>query len=76
MHNRMLIAGALAAILLAVPDAIAQTAAPDGVWTAKKPLPVARNEVALAATGGKLRISAMDVGVRFSSNFRYAGRLA
>ncbi len=63
MHNRMLIAGTLAAILLAVPSAIAQTAAPDGVWTAKKPLPVARNEVALAATGGNLRISAMDVGV-------------
>ena len=56
MHNRMLIAGALVATLLAVPGAIAQTAAPDGVWTAKKPLPVARNEVALAATGGNLYV--------------------
>ena len=56
MHNRMLIAGALGAILLAVPGAIAQTAAPDGVWSAKKPLPVARNDVALAATGGKLYV--------------------
>jgi len=56
MHNRMLIASALAAILLAVPGAIAQTDAPNGVWTAKKPLPVARNEVALAATGDKLYV--------------------
>ena len=36
MHNRILIAGALAAILLAVPGVSAQTAAPDRVWTAKK----------------------------------------
>jgi N-acetylneuraminic acid mutarotase len=56
MHHCKLIAGLLAAILLAVPGAIAQTASPTGVWTAKKPLPVARNEVALAATGGKLYV--------------------
>src|SRR5262245_9121121 len=56
MHNRILIASTLAAALLAVPGVIAQTTTPSGMWTAKKPLPVARNEVALAAAGGKLYV--------------------
>ena len=39
------------------PPAFAQSAPPAGVWTAKKPLPgTPRNEVALAAVGGKLYV--------------------
>ena len=43
MRNCMLIASTLAAVVVAVPGATAQTPASNGVWTAKKPLPVARN---------------------------------
>jgi hypothetical protein len=55
MRHCKLIAGLLAAILLAIPDASAQTASPTGVWMAKKPLPVARNEVAAGADHGAWR---------------------
>ena len=34
----------------------------DGVWTTKKPLPAPRNEVALAAVGGKLYVVGGSVG--------------
>ena len=51
---RQLAASILAFQLLVIPAALAQAVAPQGVWTAKKPLPASRNEVALAAVGGKL----------------------
>ena len=52
----MLVTGVLASVLLTAPSAIAQTTALDGVWTARRPLPVARNEVALATAHGKLYV--------------------
>src|SRR5207249_2914622 len=55
MHRRVLISAALACLLLTNAPAMAQS--PQGVWTAKKPLPTARNEVALAAVGGKLYVA-------------------
>ena len=48
--------GALAALLIATLPAPAQAPSPAGAWVEKKPLPVARNEVALAAVGGKLYV--------------------
>jgi N-acetylneuraminic acid mutarotase len=57
-------AGWLIAIvmLLATGPGMAQTAAPEGAWTAKKPLPTARNEVSLAAVGGKVFVVGGSIG--------------
>ena len=56
MPNMLFMASLLLA-LSAVP-ALSQ----DGVWTIKKPLSAPRNEVALAATGGKLYVVGGSVG--------------
>ena len=52
-HGRLLIAVAFARRVVAPPvPALSQ----EGAWTMKKPLPAPRNEVALAAVGGKLYV--------------------
>src|SRR5215207_10710399 len=52
MYDRLLIAVAFVGTLLTSVPALSQ----EGVWTAKKPLPAPRNEVALAAVGGKVYV--------------------
>src|SRR4051812_40919482 len=46
------------AMLFAATPALSQ----DGAWTMKQPLPAPRNEVALAAVGGKLYVVGGSVG--------------
>ena len=58
MHDRLLIAVAFLGALLAAVPALSQ----EGVWTMKKPLPAPRNEVALAAVGGKVYVVGGSVG--------------
>ena len=58
MHDRLLIAVAFLGALLAAVPALSQ----DGAWTMKKPLPAPRNEVALAAVGGKVYVVGGSVG--------------
>jgi N-acetylneuraminic acid mutarotase len=56
-RNRLIFAAAaLACLALTAAPAFAQTAQPTGAWTQKKPIPTARNEVALAGVGGKLYV--------------------
>ena len=57
-HNRLLIAGALPAHCWPPRPPLSQ----DGAWTMKQPLPAPRNEVALAAVGGKLYVVGGSVG--------------
>src|SRR5690349_15958533 len=57
MPKHLLIGAVLA--LIAVP-ALAQNS--NGHWTTKKPLPAPRNEVALAAVGGKIYVVGGSVG--------------
>ena len=57
-HGRLLIAVAFSGALMAAVPAQSQ----DGVWTMKKPLPAPRNEVALAAVGGKVYVVGGSVG--------------
>src|SRR5215218_2106349 len=58
MRGRPLIAVAFLGTLLAAVPALSQ----EGVWTMKKPLPAPRNEVALAAVGGKVYVVGGSVG--------------
>ena len=55
----LLIAGAC--LCSAATPAMAQSPA-EGIWTEKKPLPTARNEVALAAVGGRLYVIGGGIG--------------
>src|SRR5215207_8467768 len=50
------LAGVVLALILAAAPAVAQSGPAEGSWTAKKPLPAPRNEVALAAVGGKIYV--------------------
>ena len=54
----LLIAAAFVGAALAAGPALSQ----DGAWTMKKPLPAPRNEVALAAVGGKVYVVGGSVG--------------
>ena len=58
MFNKIRLPLAFAIALLAANSALSQ----DGAWTMKQPLPAARNEVALAAVGGKLYVVGGSVG--------------
>src|SRR5262245_42635394 len=53
---RLILATAFACVSLAAAPAVAQTTQTTGAWTQKKPIPTARNEVALAGVGGKLYV--------------------
>src|SRR5215213_7308611 len=49
-------AGVALAFMLSATPAMAQSVPPDGAWIMKKPLPAPRNEVQLAAVGGKIYV--------------------